>query len=83
MGVPIRQPPLVAQTLQLLRVLYRVEKEGGGNRESIFNVRLAGCRIKREEVHEGTRERATKLLFALDKKAREILQSRRGGTELV
>ena len=56
MGVSIRQPPLVAQTLQLLRVLYRVEKEGGGNRESIFNVRLAGGRIKREEVHEGTRE---------------------------
>ena len=83
MGVPIRQPPLVAQTLQLLRVLYRVEKEGGGNRESKFNVRLLGRRIKRRKFTRETRERATKLLFALDEKAREILQCRPGGTEFV
>src|SRR5712692_6454115 len=73
MGVPIHQPPLVAQTLQLLRVLYRVEKEGGGNRESIFNVRLLGRRIKREEVHEGTRgEQRNYFLRSTRKRARSF-----------
>jgi len=87
MGVPIRQPPLVAQTLQLLRVHLGGKGKEAGNRESKFNVRLLGRRIKRRKfTEEFTKEqegRAMHSLFALDEKAREIVQSRRGGTEFV
>src|SRR5467141_1920089 len=83
MGVPIRQPPLVAQILQLARAHFGWGKVRRREPREQIQCTPVGSADQEEEVHEGTRERATKLLFALDEKARQILQSRRGGAEFV